>query len=135
MALSQLQTDAYRAVLRAVAATQLDWVRDHLLGLTGCKGCATRAVHDDGSLIKLLTSLPFARDVCLAARSFLLAQPSFCQPWPPRLSCSHGWALCLGNDAGKMSQQLAMTIRPVCLLSLHLLPTRQRQQQHCPANC
>ena len=27
MALPELQTQAYRAVLRAVAATQLDWVR------------------------------------------------------------------------------------------------------------
>ena len=26
MALSQLQSDAYRAVLRAVATTQMDWV-------------------------------------------------------------------------------------------------------------
>ncbi len=36
MALSQLQSDAYRAVLRAVATTQMDWVSFCFWGLIHC---------------------------------------------------------------------------------------------------
>jgi hypothetical protein len=103
MALSQLQTDAYRAVLRAVAATQLDWVRKHLLGRAGCQGCATCAVQDVvGQPCHCCFARPLAWGCVLGGRSpFLWHKPvsvNLTPACPPQMAAHF-----LANYAGKAS--------------------------------
>lgn len=53
MALSDLQKEAYRAVLRAVAATQLDWVRIGACLMHSYLTCESHAQDFQGLLCEL----------------------------------------------------------------------------------
>jgi hypothetical protein len=73
MALSDLQKEAYRAVLRAVAATQLDWVstchspRNHSEGHTALRAFTQHSNAPTASSFCTLGS--FRRDILLHARA------------------------------------------------------------------